>query len=69
MPISLRELSVDERLELIEQIWQTIAADPEEIELTDDQREELYRRVEAHQQNPDEGYTWEEVRRSIEQRK
>ena len=64
----IRELSVDERLDLMDLIWDTIYAEPGEDELTDEQRVELHRRIEEHKRNPSEGYAWEEVRRSIEQR-
>lgn len=60
------QLSVPERLELIENIWESIEAVPEAIELTDAQREELDRRLELHRQNPRLSSTWEVVKQRIE---
>ena len=45
------KLSVDERLELIEQIWDTIGADP----LTEDDLQELDRRLADAEANPGVG--------------
>lgn len=58
-------LSVPERIQLVEDIWDTIAEIPEEIELTDEQKAELDRRLDAYNQNPDEGSPWGMVRERI----
>ncbi len=60
------QLSIPERLELIENTWETIEAVPDAIELTDAQRQELDRRLELYRQNPTSGSTWEEVKQRIE---
>ncbi|HEX8149611.1 MAG TPA: addiction module protein [Pyrinomonadaceae bacterium] len=64
----LLRLSVAERIQLAEDIWDSIAADPAALPLTDAQRQELDRRLESYAQNPDEGLPWdvlkEKVRRS-----
>jgi putative addiction module component (TIGR02574 family) len=52
------KLSVDERLELIEQIWDTIGADP----LTEEDLEELDRRLAGADANPEVGQPWAEVK-------
>lgn len=54
-------LSVDDRLELVEAIWDSIAAEPEELELTEAQKRELERRLAAHDESP-ESIPWDEVR-------
>lgn len=58
-------LSVPERIQLVEDIWDTIAEVPEEVALTDEQKAELDRRLVAYHQNPDEGSPWETVRERI----
>ena len=40
--------------------------DPEEIELTPEQREEVERRLLEHDRNPGTYPSWEEVRRRLE---
>jgi putative addiction module component (TIGR02574 family) len=59
------QLSVPERIQLVEDIWDTIASVPERIALTAAQREELDRRLEDYRQHPEEGSPWEEVRKRI----
>ena len=58
-------LSVDERIQLAQDIWDSIAAVPEAVTLTDDQRQELDRRLAAYEENPDEGIPWEEFRKQF----
>ena len=58
-------LSVPERIQLAEDIWDTVAEVPEAISLSDDERAELDRRLDAYHKNPTAGSPWEVVRRKI----
>ena len=58
----LRKLPVPERLELVESLWDSIAADADQLLLTDLQARELDRRLAAHEANPGEGASWQEIR-------
>jgi putative addiction module component (TIGR02574 family) len=58
-------LSIPERIQLVEDIWDTIAEVPEEVTLTDEQKTELDRRLDAYHLNPDEGSPWGVVRERI----
>jgi putative addiction module component (TIGR02574 family) len=58
-------LSVDERIQLAQDIWDSIAAVPEAISLTDAQRAELDRRLASYEENPDEGIPWDEFRKQF----
>ena len=60
--LGIEKLSVAERLLLVEELWDSIAA---ATPLTDAQRAELDRRVADHQANPDDVVSWEEVQSSI----
>jgi putative addiction module component (TIGR02574 family) len=51
-------LSVEDRLQLIEEIWDSLAATPEAIPVTDAQRRELARRRRAHARNPSAAKSW-----------
>jgi len=64
----LRELPVPERLELVESLWDSIAADADQLLLTDQQAEELDRRLAAHENNPGEGISWPELRDRLQNR-
>ena len=58
-------LSVSERIQLVEDIWDTIAEVPEQVGLTENQKAELDRRLDAYHRNPDEGSPWGAVRERI----
>ena len=59
------QLSAPERIQLVEDIWDSIAAMPEEMPLTKAQQAELDRRIDAYRLNSEEGSPWEYVRESI----
>jgi putative addiction module component (TIGR02574 family) len=56
------QMSVAERIQLAEDIWDSIAAVPEALPLTDAERTELNRRLELYASNPDEGIPWDELK-------
>ena len=62
-------LSVPERIQLVEDIWDSIVEVPEEVILTEEQKAELDRRLDAYHINPDEGSPWGVVRDRIRSRK
>jgi putative addiction module component (TIGR02574 family) len=64
----LLELSVSERIQLVEDLWDSIVAVPESIPLTEEQKQELDRRLDAYHQNPDAGSPWELVRERMRNR-
>lgn len=66
---SLLGLSVPERIQLVEDIWDSVAEVPEDVTLTDDQKAEIDRRLDAYHHNPDEGSPWEVVRERIRSRR
>ncbi len=59
---SILELSVPERLRIVEDIWDSIAEDSDHLEISDDLKAELDRRMDAYEKNPHEGVPWEELR-------
>ena len=59
------QMSVAERIQLAEDIWDSIAAVPEALPLTDVERQELNRRLELYAQNPDEGIPWDELKEKV----
>jgi putative addiction module component (TIGR02574 family) len=61
-------LSISERIQLVEDIWDSIVELPEAVTLTDDQKRELDNRLEAFHRDPNKGSPWEEVRRRIQKR-
>lgn len=59
------ELPVPERVELAQQIWESVFEQTDDVPLTAAQRAELERRWLALQEHPDEGEAWEDVKRSL----
>ena len=55
------ELPVAERLQLVEDIWNSIAAAPEKLELTEEEKRLIDQRLQARNQNPAAGSPWDEV--------
>jgi putative addiction module component (TIGR02574 family) len=49
MTANLRELPIDERIRLVEDLWDSIAADQGTLPLKAEQREELDRRLDAYE--------------------
>ncbi len=57
----IASLPVNERLCLVEAIWDTIVAEPGQPELTDAQKRELERRLAAYAASPEDVVPWEQV--------
>ena len=61
-------MSISERIQLVEDIWDSIAEIPEAVSLTDAQKRELDLRLDSYHKNPTTGSPWEEVRKRIQKR-
>ena len=59
------DLSVPERIQLVEDIWDTIAAETNVVELTEEEKKIIDERLEAYHKNPNLGSPWEEVFKRI----
>lgn len=73
MAVSLKSLGIDrlgveDRLALVEELWDSIAADSVAIPLTPVQREVLEHRLSDHQTHPEDAVSWEEVKASLDDR-
>jgi putative addiction module component (TIGR02574 family) len=55
MNSKLKELTVDERVKLVEDLWDSIAADQNALPLTDEQKAELDRRLDAYELDKNPG--------------
>ena len=67
MPANVSSLGIDrlprdERLALVQEIWDTIAAEPNPVQLTEAQRVELLQRVADDDTHPDDVIPWEDVK-------
>lgn len=63
--VSIFDLSPSEKLQLVEDLWDDLAATPEAIPVHEWQKEELARRKTNLEKNPTSGLTWDEVKRRV----
>jgi putative addiction module component (TIGR02574 family) len=57
----LRMLPLQDRLKIVEAVWNSIDEDGSRVPLTSQQRAELDRRMAAHEADPDSALTWDQV--------
>ncbi len=62
---SVFDLTPAEKLQLVEDLWDDLAATPEGLPDQDWQKKELARRKANLMKNPAAGLTWDEVKRRI----
>jgi len=58
----LTQLNKNEKLLLVEALWDSIAADPEEVEVPDHHKSILEQRLETLEEDKKNGSSWKEVR-------
>lgn len=56
------ELPVAERIQLVEEIWDSIALDSGAVMLSDEQASELDRRVKRYRENPNGNVPWDAIK-------
>ena len=55
------DLSLPERIQLVEDVWDTIAAEADLVELTEEEKKVIDERLKAYHQNPNLGSPWKDV--------
>ncbi len=65
---SIFDLSPPEKLQLVEDLWDDLAATPSEVPIHDWQKEELARRKANLMSKPARGLSWEEVKERVRSR-
>jgi len=66
--LGIDQLSLAERILLVEEIWDSIAAEAEALEIPQSHKDELDRRLAASQADPRAGSTWEEVKARLQKK-
>lgn len=56
------QLPVQERIRLVELIWDSVAAVPEAVEISPALKTELEARLAEFEANPKAGYSWDQVK-------
>jgi putative addiction module component (TIGR02574 family) len=65
LKVNISELSVAERIQLAEDLWDSILEQQGELPLSEAQQQELERRLENYQKNSANGSNWEEVKKRL----
>ncbi len=65
--LGLDRLSPEERMSLIEELWESLSANEEQVPVTEAQKADLDKRLEAFQTNPQTGSSWEEVKARLKE--
>ncbi|ALB41204.1 MULTISPECIES: addiction module protein [Nostocales] len=65
LKFDISELSIAERIQLAEDLWDSILEQQEELPLSPAQQQELDRRLENYKKNPTNGSSWEEVKKRL----
>ena len=66
LKVDISELSVSERIQLAEDLWDSILTDSNaDVPLSESQKQEIDRRIEMHRQNPQQGSSREEVKQRL----
>jgi putative addiction module component (TIGR02574 family) len=65
---SIFDLSPSEKLQLVEDLWDDLAATPEVVPLHQWQKDELARRKANLMKNPASGLSWDEVKQRVRSR-
>jgi putative addiction module component (TIGR02574 family) len=61
----IKALSIADRIRIVQDILESIAAEQAYPDLTTAQKRELDRRISDYEANPDDVMTWEEIKSSI----
>ena len=59
--VDIDKLNVEEKLCLIEELWESLSSDPSRIPLTQAQKSELDRRLDAIEEGDDAAIPWNDV--------
>jgi len=64
-PTGFEGLSLEEKIEYVQSLWDHIASDVDAVPLTDWQKHLLDERLAEYEKNPDSGIPWATVRAGI----
>ncbi len=62
---AVKTMTAADKLQLVGELWDDLAAHPDEIPVTQEQLDELDRRMAAYRSNPERVTSWEAVKQRI----
>lgn len=66
--LGIDQLSVAQRIVLVEEIWDSIVVDDTAFPLTEAQTQDLQRRIAEYEANPKAGSSWEAVKTRLKEK-
>lgn len=66
--IDLKSLSLQEKIALVEDLWDEISSNQKNIEVSEEQKKELDLRLSNYRLNPDDSKQWSLVREDVKSR-
>ena len=63
-----KALNIAERILFVGDIWDSIASNQKSIETTPEQRKELDRRLESHEQDPGKMSPWSDIKSGLKKK-
>ena len=61
----IAEMPLDQRIQLVEDIWDSIAELPESVAVPEWHKDELEKRLDAYHANPSQGTPWRDIKNRI----
>ncbi|BFM40214.1 addiction module protein [Synechocystis sp. LKSZ1] len=65
LKVEISQLSITERIQLAEDLWDSVLERQDKVSLTDTQKQELDRRLDDYQQDAIAGSSWEDVKQRL----
>ena len=65
LKVEISQLSIAERIQLAEDLWDSILDRQDEVQLDPTHQQELDLRLKQHRQDPNAGSTWETVKHCL----
>ena len=62
---AIKRLPVRERVQLAQEIWESLQLTAEELPLTEEQVELIRQRLDEHRRNPEAALPWSEVKKRL----
>ena len=63
------ELSIPERIQFVEDVWDSIRNVPDAVELSNEEKKILDQRLKSYHESPETGSPWEVVKDRIREKK
>ncbi len=63
---SILKLSVEERLKLVQEIWDSIVIEIENSDISEEHKKIIDQRIQAHEKNSSDVVCWDDIARNVQ---